>query len=349
MSDRTELEELGEFGLIEEIKKKVKIKNDSTHVGIGDDSAIIEPVDSHVLWSTDMLVEGVHFDLTFCPLKHVGYKSAVVNFSDIYAMNAYPTQATLSVAVSNRYSKEAIDEFLDGFLLACEKYNVDLVGGDTTSSLSGMVISVGVMGYQSKEKTALRSTAKESDLLCVSGDLGAAYIGLQVLNREKAVFKQNPNIQPELEGFDYILERQLKPEARKDVIQKLDELGVVPTSMIDISDGLASEVIHLSRSSELGCQIYEEKIPVDYQTNQVAEDFRMSGVSAALNGGEDYELLFTISQDDYEKLKDVQGISIIGHMTGKGENYYLVTKDGGAVALTSQGWDSLLQKERSNL
>lgn len=337
---RTELEELGEFGLIAHLTKNIVLENKSTVKGIGDDGAVLKPEESHVVVSTDLLVEGVHFDLTYVPLKHLGYKAAVVNMSDVYAMNASPKQLTLSIAISNRFSKEALEMFYEGFNLACSKYKVDLVGGDTSSSSSGMLISVTAIGEVNKKNIAYRSGAKENDLLCVSGDLGGAYVGLQILEREKQVFKGNPSSQPDLEGFDYILERQLKPEPRKDVIDSLASLGVVPTSMIDVSDGLASELMHICNESDLACQVYEDKIPIDYQTDQVAKSLNLDPTMCALNGGEDYELLFTVSQKDYEKIKDLKSVAVIGHMTKKDSGLNLVTKGGTQEPIVAQGWSA---------
>ena len=341
---RTELEELGEFGLIQHLSKHVEIKNKSTALGIGDDAALIDAGKEQVVLTTDMLVEGVHFDLTYTPLKHLGYKSVVVNISDVCAMNATPSQITVSIALSNRFSLEAIDELYSGIMLACKNYKVDLVGGDTTSSLSGLIISVSAVGFADKKDMVLRSTAKENDLLCVTGDLGGAYMGLQLLEREKSVFEVDENMQPNLEGNDYILERQLKPEARTDIIKLFKELKVKPTSMIDISDGLSSEALHLCHSSEVGCNIYEEKIPLDHQTIQMAQEFKIDPSICALSGGEDYELLFTIDQKDHDKIKGDPNISIIGHITSKAEGCQLVAKGGAVHELTAQGWDSLLKK-----
>jgi thiamine-monophosphate kinase len=343
---RTELEELGEFGLIQHLSKHVEIKNKSTALGIGDDAALIDAGKGQVVLTTDMLVEGVHFDLTYTPLKHLGYKSVVVNLSDVCAMNATPSQITVSIALSNRFSLEAIEELYSGIMLACKNYNVDLVGGDTTSSLSGLIISISAVGFADKKDMVLRSTAKENDLLCVTGDLGGAYMGLQLLEREKSVFEVDENMQPNLEGNDYILERQLKPEARTDIIKLFEELKVKPTSMIDISDGLSSEALHLCHSSEVGCNIYEEKIPLDHQTIQMAQEFKIDPSICALSGGEDYELLFTIDQKDHDKIKGDPNISIIGHITSKAEGCQLVAKGGAVHELTAQGWDSLLKKDK---
>ena len=314
-NNRTELSSLGEFALIDQISGNTEIKNKESIKGIGDDAAIIDNGDKLTVITTDMLVEGVHFDLTFHPLKHLGYKSVVVNLSDVYAMNAFPKQIVVAIAISNRFSLEAVEELYAGIQLACEHYKVDLVGGDTTSSTSGLIISVTAIGIADKGTIVYRNGAKENDLLCVSGDLGGAYVGLQLLEREKKIFLENPKIQPELTGSDYILEKQLKPEARKDIIEKLNVLGVKPTSMIDISDGLSSETFHLCNQSGVGCNIYEDKIPIDPQTFERAREFNLDPTVCALNGGEDYELLFTIDQKDYEKLREHLDISIIGHMT----------------------------------
>lgn len=338
------LEELGEFGLINRLTKSFSSVQESTVYAVGDDAAVINNGAFETLISTDMLVEGVHFDVTYTPLKHLGYKAVVVNLSDIFAMNGTPKQVTVSIAVSSRYSVEALQEIYKGIQLACEVYKVDLVGGDTTSSLKGLVISVTAIGTAEKEKVVYRNGAKEHNLLCVSGDLGGAYMGLQVLEREKAVFKENPNMQPDMTGFDYVLERQLKPEARKDVIQILDEMKVIPTAMIDVSDGLASEIMHLCKQSEAGAQIYEDKIPVDYHTYKAAEDFNFNATTAALNGGEDYELLFTVDQKDYEVVKGIPGIAIIGHIADKASGTTMVTRNEQVIDLQAQGWNAFPNK-----
>jgi thiamine-monophosphate kinase len=341
---RTELSQLGEFGLIDQIRKSVELKNDSSLKGIGDDAAVVEYRDKATLVSTDMLVEGIHFDLTYVPLKHLGYKSVVVNVSDICAMNGTAKQILVSVALSNRFSVEAVEELYSGILLACKKYGVDLIGGDTTSSKSGLVISITVLGEAEKENIVYRSGAKEKDLICVSGDLGGAYMGLQILEREKRIYTENPNIQPDLEGNDYILERQLKPEARMDLIEQLKALGIKPTSMIDISDGLASEVIHLCKESGTGCAVYEEKIPLDPLTSERALQFNLDPTICALSGGEDYELLFTVPLSDHDKIKNNPDITVIGHMLDKNSGINLVTRDGKQHPLTAQGWDAFLKK-----
>lgn len=340
-SGRTELTSLGEFGLINHLTEHVEIYNESSLKGIGDDAAVIKyDNDKSTLVSTDMLVEGVHFDLTYVPLKHLGYKAIIVNLSDIYAMNGTPKQVTVSIAASNRFSVEAIEELYAGMLFACKKYNVDLVGGDTTSSTSGLIISVTAIGEAKKEDIVYRNGAKEKDLVCVSGDLGGAYMGLQVLEREKFVFKDNPQLQPDLVGNDYILERQLKPEARMDIIELFKTLGIKPTSMIDISDGLASELMHLCTQSEVGCELYEDKIPLDPQTFDRAREFSLDPTVCALSGGEDYELLFTIPMSEYEKIKNVPDFTIIGHITPKASGLNLIAKAGTSHPITAQGWNA---------
>jgi thiamine-monophosphate kinase len=337
----TSLAELGEFGLIDRLTKDIKLYHPETLKGVGDDAAVIDSGGKMILVSTDLLIEGIHFDLAYTPFKHLGYKAAVVNFSDIAAMNGIPKQITVSIAVSSRFSFEALEELYDGIKMACEKYKVDFVGGDTSSSVTGLDISVTVIGFADKEEIVYRSGAKPNDLLCVTGDLGGAYIGLLVLEREKNVYKVNPGMQPELLGYEYVLARQLKPEARTDIYNVLKGVGVKPTSMIDISDGLASEILHLCKESDTGCTLYEEKIPMDPETRRLAMDFKIIPSVAALSGGEDYELLFTIPQTDYEKIKAVEGISIIGHMTGPGTEKVMITPDGKKVPLTAQGWDGM--------
>ena len=344
MFDRTELKELGEFGLIDKIKKAVTISNKTTITGIGDDCAILDSQGQQIVVTSDMLNEGVHFDLGYTPLKHLGYKAAVVNFSDVLAMNALPSQLLVSIGISNRFSLEAVDELYAGLLKACELYNVDLVGGDTTSSINGLTLSLTAIGFQDADKIVKRSTAGEGDLICVSGDLGGAYMGLQILEREKAVFKGSPDVQPDLDGFDYILERQLKPEARKDVIIELVKREILPSSMIDISDGLASELFHIATDSNVGCTIYADKLPIDPMTSTVAQDFKMPPETAALNGGEDYELLFTIKQADYEKVKGWREVTVIGHITDKAEGVNMVGSVGSIIKLNAQGWDAFLSK-----
>lgn len=337
---RTELDELGEFGLIDQLTQDFPLRNASSLKGVGDDAAVIDHEGYRTLVSVDLLVEGIHFDMTYTPLKHLGYKSAVVNFSDIYAMNGTPTQIVVGLGISNRYSVEALDELYAGIRLACDAYGVDLVGGDTTSSRSGLVISITVIGKAKDEDIVYRSGAKPNNLLCVSGDLGGAYMGLLILEREKAEYMANPNMQPQLGGFDYVLERQLKPEARKDIIARLKEIGVKPTSMIDISDGLASEILHLCKESGVGCQLYEDKIPLDPSTEKIAKDFQIVPSVAAMNGGEDYELLFTIDQKDYEKIQKIaEDVTVIGYMTEDKGIAELVTPDKHVIPLKAQGWD----------
>jgi len=344
MSDNnhlTSLSELGEFGLIDRLTRGIVLRNRESVRGVGDDCAVIDSGEKFTLVSTDLLVEGVHFDVMYTPLHHLGYKAAVVNFSDVIAMNGKPKQITFSVAISARYSLEAMEALYKGVYLACEKYGVDLVGGDTTTSLSGLFIAVTVVGEVEKDRIVYRNTARENDLICVTGDLGAAYMGLLILEREKQVFAANPKMQPELKDFEYILERQLKPEARQDILKILQGAQVLPTAMIDLSDGLASDVLHICKQSGLGCRIYKDKLPVSQETMKAAMDFNISSVTAAMNGGEDYELLFTMAQQDYEKIKDILGISIIGHMTDASEGTNLVTDDGSLIPITAQGWDAL--------
>lgn len=338
---RTEVSSLGEFGLIKHIRQHILLENESSVLGIGDDAAVIRyQPGKQVVVSTDMLVESVHFDLTYCPLKHLGYKAVSVNVSDIYAMNATPRQILVSIAISNRFSLEAVEELYAGMMLACKRFDVDLVGGDTSSSVSGMIINVTAIGECDPGDVVTRSGAKEGNLLCVSGDLGAAYLGLQILEREKKIFRENPKIQPDLEGMDYLIERQLKPEARKDIVKHLKEAGVKPTAMIDISDGLASEVMHLCTESNLGCRVYENKLPIDTLTSQVAQEFQLNPTLCALNGGEDYELLFTVDIQDHEKIKKLKDISIIGHMVPNTDGINLVlTGTEMLTPLKAQGWN----------
>lgn len=343
-TSRTELSSLGEFGLIKHLTRFIELKNESSVKGVGDDAAVIDYKNKLTVVSTDMLVEGVHFDLTYVPLKHLGYKAVVVNLSDIYAMNASPKQITVSVAISNRFSLEAMEELYAGMNLACEKYGIDIVGGDTTSSTSGLIISITALGEAEKNDIVYRNGAKETDLICVSGDLGGAYMGLQLLEREKEVFKANASIKPDLEGNDYILERQLKPEARKDIPAILKELKVKPTAMIDISDGLASEVLHICTQSNVACDLYEDKIPIDPSAYEKAREFNLDPTVCALSGGEDYELLFTINIADFGKIKNNPDISVIGHITKKDSGYNLITKGGSQHPITAQGWDALMKK-----
>lgn len=334
----TKLSTLGEFGLIRHLTQDIKLKNASTVKGVGDDAAVLDYKDKKVLVSTDMLIEGVHFDLSYAPLKHLGYKAVATNVSDICAMNGTAKQITVSIAISNRFSLEAMEELYEGIYLACEQYGVDLVGGDTTSSKTGMCISITVIGEADEDEISYRDTAKENNLICVSGDLGAAYMGLQLLEREKVVFQENQNSQPDFSGYEYILERQLKPEARVDIVRLLKEKGIRPTAMMDVSDGLSSEVLHICHDSGLGCKIYEEKIPIDYQTYKMAEELNMNATVCALSGGEDYELLFTAPLEDFEKLSAMEGISVIGHTCAQSEGYNLITKDGNSFELKAQGW-----------
>lgn len=341
MSKRTEIATLGEFGLIRHLTEKIELKNESTIKGVGDDAAVLDYKEKQVLVTTDLLLEGVHFDLTYVPLKHLGYKSAVVNFSDIYAMNGKPKQITVSIGISKRFSVEDLEEFYSGLQLACDIYGVDIVGGDTSSSLTGMCISITCIGEGEKRKVVTRSGAKETDLICVSGDLGAAYMGLQLLEREKSVFKGEKDFTPDFSGKEYLLERQLKPEARKDIVEALEKAGIVPTAMMDVSDGLSSELLHISKESNVGCHIYEDRIPIDYQTAAMAEQFNMNLVTAALNGGEDYELLFTVPLTDHDKVSDMKGVKVIGHITKPELGSYLIGRDGGEVELKAQGWNSL--------
>ncbi len=341
MSKRTEIETLGEFGLIRHLTEKIELKNESTVKGVGDDAAVLDYKEKQVLVTTDLLLEGIHFDLTYVPLKHLGYKSAVVNFSDIYAMNGKPKQITVSLGISKRFSVEELEEFYSGLQLACDIYGVDIVGGDTSASLTGLCISITCIGEGEKEKIVTRNGAKDTDLVCVSGDLGAAYMGLQLLEREKRVFKGEKEFTPDFTGKEYLLERQLKPEARKDIIELLDKAGIVPTSMMDISDGLSSELLHISKQSNVGCRIYEDRIPIDYQTAAMAEQFNMNLSTAALNGGEDYELLFTVPLTVHDKVSEMKGVKVIGHITRPELGNYLVGRDGGEVELKAQGWNSL--------
>ena len=339
----TPISKLGEFGLIDLITKDVKQYNDSTLKGIGDDAAVIKMGDFCQVVSTDLLVEGVHFDLAYAPLKHLGYKAVAVNLSDICAMNAIPTQITVSVAMSNRFPVEAVEELYEGIKLACDFYKVDLIGGDTTSSTSGLMISVTAIGTAKEEDIVYRSGANEKDLIVVSGDLGAAYLGLQILEREKAVFMEDKNMQPDLHGSEYVLERQLKPEARRDVIEMFKEMDLKPTSMIDVSDGLSSELLHLAKASKLGLQVYEEKIPCDPTVMTIAEEFNLNGVTCALNGGEDYELLFTVAQKDYDKIKANPNMTVIGYMVDENSGKNLISHDSKVFPLTAQGWTSNLE------
>ncbi len=337
--NRTELSQLGEFGLIDHINSKFSISQPSTIKGIGDDAAIIEGGSDSLLISTDMLMEGVHFNLSYMPLPHLGYKAVAVNVSDIAAMNATPTQIVISIGISNRFSLEAVDALFEGIHAACKNYNVDLVGGDTTSSVYGLVISITVLGRASKNEVVQRSGAKANDIICVTGDLGAAYLGLQVLEREKEVFLSNPDVQPDIEQYEYLVGRQLKPEARMDIVHELRERKCVPTSMIDISDGLASELFHLGKQSGVGVKIFEDKVPIDHMTFETAIEFKLDPITCALHGGEDYELLFTINPADYDKIKNHPDIHFIGHMHPDANQNVMVTKQQTVIPLTAQGWN----------
>jgi thiamine-monophosphate kinase len=338
---RTEISTYGEFGLIKHLTEKFKIENASTLKGVGDDAAVLSYENKKVLVTTDLLLEGIHFDLVYVPIMHLGYKAAVVNFSDIYAMNGEPKQLTVSIGVSKRFSVEDLEQLYAGIQLACDKYGVDLVGGDTSASLTGLAISITCIGEADEDKIVYRNGAKQTDLICVTGDLGSAYMGLQLLEREKVVFAANNEAQPDFEERDYILQRQLKPEARKDIIKLLRDHGIVPTAMMDISDGLSSELMHICSQSKVGCRIYEDKIPINYQAVVMAEELNMSIVTAALNGGEDYELLFTVSLEDYDKIVPLEGIAIVGHTTKPELGLQLVGREGEEIELRAQGWNSL--------
>ena len=338
------ISELGEFGLIDHITKNVKVNHKSTLMGIGDDAAVIDNGNMCSVITTDLLVEGIHFNLIYTPFKHLGYKAVVVNLSDVYAMNATPKHITVSIAISNKLAVEHIEQIYEGINLACKHYNVDLVGGDTSSSLTGLAISITAIGEAKKEDIIYRNTAKKNDIVCVTGNLGAAYMGLQLLEREKEIFKSDSGTQPSLKGYDYILQRQLKPEARKDTIELLKDLGVKPTSMIDISDGLSSEIMHICKNSAVGCKIFQDKIPIDQNTEQMANEFNMDPLVAALNGGEDYELLFTIDINDLEKIKDQTMIHAIGHITDKEHGAVMITNSGQSITLEAQGWNQMKDK-----
>ena len=341
----TPIENLGEFELINQLTKSFSIENPSSIIGIGDDACVIDFKKQLSVVSTDLLIEGVHFDLSYVPFKHLGYKAVVANLSDIYSMNAKPTQITLSLAISNRFPVEALEEFYDGIKAACAKYKVDLVGGDTTSSTKGMVISITAIGQVDHKKISQRNGAQANDLLVVSGDLGGAYAGLQILEREKAVFKVNPKVQPDLDSYTYSIGRQLKPEARKDVFELLDELKIIPKAMIDISDGLSSETLHLCKASNLGCHVYEQKIPIDHEVVKICEEFKINPTTAALNGGEDYELLMALPQSDYDKIKNHPYLSVIGHFTGLESGAKLITGLNQQIEITAQGWNPISQKK----
>ncbi len=340
-TSKTPISELGEFGLINHLTKEFKIQQKTTDLGIGDDAAVLDFKGNKSVLTTDLLIEGVHFDLAYVPLKHLGYKAVMVNLSDVYAMNATASQITISIAVSNRFPLEALEELYAGIATAAKIYNIDVVGGDTTSSTTGLIISVTAIGYANKEDLVYRSGAKENDLLVVTGDLGAAYMGLQILEREKQVFEVNPNSQPDLDQYTYLIERQLKPEARKDIPELLKALKVKPTSMIDISDGLSSEVLHLCTQSNVGVNLYEEKIPLDPAVISVCEEFKLNSTTVALNGGEDYELLFTIKQEDYPKIKANPNLTVIGHITDKKSGIGLVTRANEKIELQAQGWNPI--------
>jgi thiamine-monophosphate kinase len=342
MSDQEkDISQLGEFGLIDLITKDIKLQNETTIVGVGDDAAVLDYKNKRTVLTTDILTEGVHFDLIYTPLKHLGYKAVVVNLSDVYAMNAIPHQIVVSIAVSAKFTADMIEELYEGMKLACEFYKVDLVGGDTTSSLSGLIVNVAAVGIAAEDEIVYRKGAKENDLICVSGDLGAAFMGLQLLEREKKVFTDSKGGQPDLSGFEYVLERQLKPEARHDIITGLKELGIQPTSMIDISDGLSSELMHITSQSEVGCRVYLDKIPIAQEVKAAADEFEIEPTTIGLNGGEDYELLFTVPMDAYEKVKDWEKVSVIGHVTAKNDGQHLVAPDGSLIELNSMGWDGL--------
>ena len=340
---KTPISTLGEFGLIRHLTENIELQNASSKYGVGDDCAVLEYSDRQVLVTTDLLMEGVHFDLTYVPLKHLGYKAVMVNLSDIYAMNGMPRQITVSLAISKRFGIEDMEELYAGMRLACEAHHVDIVGGDTTSSLTGLAISITAIGDAPKNEVVYRNGAHETDLICVSGDLGAAYMGLQLLEREKSVFMGESDAQPDFSGKEYLLERQLKPEARRDIITALAEAGITPTAMMDISDGLSSELMHICKQSGTGCRVYEEHIPLDYQTAVMAEEFNMNVTTCALNGGEDYELLFTVPLTDHEKVANIKGVRLIGHITKPELGCMLITRDGGEMELKAQGWQALTE------
>jgi thiamine-monophosphate kinase len=340
-NNRTEISTLGEFGLIKHLTENIKLQNPETKYGVGDDAAVLEFNNQQTLVTTDLLMEGVHFDLIYTPMKHLGYKAAIVNFSDIYAMNGTPKQITVSLAVSKRFCIEDLELFYEGLQLACQLHGVDIVGGDTTSSVTGLAISITCIGVADKEQVVYRNGAKETDLICVSGDLGAAYMGLQLLEREKAVFEGQKEVNPDFSGKEYLMERQLKPEARKDIIEALKKEGIRPTAMMDISDGLSSELMHICSQSSVGCRVYEERIPIDYQTAVMAEELNMNVTTCALNGGEDYELLFTVPLTEHDKVAAMKGIKVIGHITKPELGCGLITRDGQEFELKAQGWNPL--------
>ena len=340
MSDiqTTTIDQLGEFGLIDHLTRRFKLTNPTSAKGVGDDAAVIRPTGKQIIVSTDLLVEGVHFDLMYTPLRHLGYKSIVVNLSDIYAMNATPKQVTVSIAMSSRFTVEAVDELYEGIYHACQHYGVDLIGGDTTSSLKGLIISVTAIGEADDDKIVYRDGAKVGDLICVTGDLGAAFLGLQILEREKRLFLENPEIQPDLDDQKYLVGRQLKPEARREIIEYFEEMDIKPTSMMDLSDGLSSDVLHICRQSSVGCELHESRIPISEDAYDQALKFNMDPITCALNGGEDYELLFTIASEDETKIANHPNISVIGQITAREEGYVLLTKGGNRHSLTAQGW-----------
>ncbi len=337
-NNKTSISTLGEFGLIDHLTQNIKLVNQSTKTGVGDDAAVLSYNKKEILLTTDLLLEGVHFNLVYTPLKHLGYKSVVVNLSDIYAMNGQPKQITVSLGISSRFHLEDLEELYEGILLACKNYGVDLVGGDTSSSMTGLTISITAIGEAEKDTVVYRNNAKANDLICVSGDLGAAYLGLQLLEREREMFDNKTDVKPQLTGFEYIIGRQLKPEARKDIIKSLKENAIVPTSMIDISDGLSSDIMHITKNSACGCQLYSEKIPLVEESIKMAEEFNIDPLTAALNGGEDYELLFTTDIHDFEKIKKVKDVHVIGHITEPESGNMLITPDGNSITLKAQGW-----------
>lgn len=341
---RTEISTLGEFGLIEYLTKNIEIKNSSTIKGVGDDAAVLSYGDKKVLVTTDLLLEGIHFDLTYVPLKHLGYKSAIVNLSDVYAMNGRPKQITVSLGLSKRFSIEDMESFYEGIYLACEQHGVDVIGGDTSASLTGLTVSITCLGEGEEGKIVYRNGAKDTDLICVSGNLGAAYMGLQLLEREKAIFDGSSNFEADFSGKEYLLERQLKPEARKDIVELLAQNDILPTSMIDISDGLSSEIKHICKQSGTGCRIFEERIPIDYQTAVMAEQFNMNLTTVALNGGEDYELLFTVPLHLYDRISKIKEVHVIGHITDSKFGEILQTRDGSEIELKAQGWNSIKEE-----
>ncbi|MEQ1624005.1 MAG: thiamine-phosphate kinase [Sediminibacterium sp.] len=343
MEERTEIAELGEFGLIEHLTKNFEIQNVSTVLGVGDDAAVIDHFGKQTVVTTDLLLEGIHFDLMYTPLKHLGYKSVMVNLSDIYAMNAQPTQITVSIGISNRVSMEALNEFYEGIYLACEKHGVDLIGGDTSTSQKGFIISITAIGEVAPDKYVKRSTAQKGDLICVTGDLGGAFLGLTLMEREKKIYLENPQVQPDLENESYIVGRLLKPEARKDMIEFFEKNEIMPTAMMDVSDGVSSEVMHLCKQSNLGCRIYEEKLPINDESRKAAYKFGLDPTVCALNGGEDYELIFTLKQEDHEKITFNEEISVIGYMTDLEEGCKLLTKGGNTFNITAQGWNAFQQ------